>query len=374
MNDSGFAEPDDNRPEDVAERNAATGKDRQGRRRRARTDDSDYEITRELIRAGGMGGGIGGVLYSDKSMAPSAGPVEYFNYNGVGSTVALTDASAMVTQTNLYEAFGEVVLSTGASDNNRLRNTKERDVSLGFDNDGFRYYDTASGRYIQRDLIGYRDGLNVYAHVTNNPVNHVDPLGLSGENTPAAEGRVAHKAIQEDLAAREGAASESKVVRSTTKNGKSDVLSGDRHAEIKPASKDGIPDGKTQMATIDQRLRGEHIVYRQTGQPQKAGGSVDYVRLSQSQHDQLVDAVKNGLTNSDDIFKEASRLAEGNIQKTTVSAEAASRAGRLYIDGKEIITGDTAPKGQRRIRSRHRHSLVTRLARQFKEAMLLELL
>jgi uncharacterized protein RhaS with RHS repeats len=52
---------------------------------------------------------------------------------------------------------------------------------LGLDNHGFRYYDPEVGRYISRDPIGYGDGLNVYLYVHNNPINHIDPLGLKIE-------------------------------------------------------------------------------------------------------------------------------------------------------------------------------------------------
>lgn len=39
------------------------------------------EVTAELVRAGGLEGGIGSVLYSDKTMAPTPGPWEGFVYN-----------------------------------------------------------------------------------------------------------------------------------------------------------------------------------------------------------------------------------------------------------------------------------------------------
>ena len=70
------------------------------------------------------------------------------------------------------------MVKSGPSANNRPANTKERDASIGLDNHGFRYYDADSGRYVTRDPIGYGDGLNVYAHVHNDPVNGFDPLGL----------------------------------------------------------------------------------------------------------------------------------------------------------------------------------------------------
>jgi RHS repeat-associated protein len=115
-------------------------------------------VVTELIRAGGLGGGIGSVVYSDKSMAPTPGPVEHFVSNPVGHSVALTRADASVSQSSMYEAFGDTVWQSGTSTNNRLANTKERDGSIGLDNHGMRYYDPDSGRYVSRDPIGYADG------------------------------------------------------------------------------------------------------------------------------------------------------------------------------------------------------------------------
>ena len=158
------------------------------------------QIITELVRAGGLGGGIGSILYSDKPMAPTPGPWEGFLYNAVGSTTLVTDSTGTPTQRNMYEAFGKTVVQTGTSTNNRLANTKERDASIGLDNHGFRYYDPESGRYITRDPVGYADGLNVYAHVTNNPINRIDPLGLTAievvHNTRPAD---AAKIVEEGL-------------------------------------------------------------------------------------------------------------------------------------------------------------------------------
>ena len=41
-----------------------------------------------------------------------------------------------------------------------------------------RYYDNQTGRFITEDPI--KDGLNWYAYCGNNPINNIDPLGLSG--------------------------------------------------------------------------------------------------------------------------------------------------------------------------------------------------
>ena len=143
------------------------------------------EVLVEHARAGGLGGGIGSILYADRYSAEgesgsggSSLTTEYFAYNAVGHTSALTDAAGAVTQSLAYDAFGNVVFEAGTGQTDRLANTKERDASLGLDNHGFRYYDPSTGRYLTRDPIGYGDGPNVYLHVGNNPVNGVDPLGL----------------------------------------------------------------------------------------------------------------------------------------------------------------------------------------------------
>ena len=44
---------------------------------------------------------------------------------------------------------------------------------------GHRYYDSYTGRFVTRDPIGYKGGINLYGFVGNNPVNGSDPSGFS---------------------------------------------------------------------------------------------------------------------------------------------------------------------------------------------------
>lgn len=42
-----------------------------------------------------------------------------------------------------------------------------------------RYYDSRTGRFLQKDPIGMTGGLNLYRYVRNNPANDTDSLGLA---------------------------------------------------------------------------------------------------------------------------------------------------------------------------------------------------
>ena len=55
----------------------------------------------------------------------------------------------------------------------------ESDGPLDWQLLGARYYDPGVGRFISPDPIGYLGGLNLYAYCFGDPVNAVDPSGLT---------------------------------------------------------------------------------------------------------------------------------------------------------------------------------------------------
>jgi RHS repeat-associated protein len=53
------------------------------------------------------------------------------------------------------------------------------DEETGLHYNYFRDYDPVTGRYIQSDPIGLAGGLNTYGYANQNPLNFIDPYGLS---------------------------------------------------------------------------------------------------------------------------------------------------------------------------------------------------
>lgn len=105
----------------------------------------------------------------------------YFHADALGSVRALTDDLGNVTDTYDYDAYGDQVASTGATQNEYGFAGERSDPSTGLQYLRARYYDPEIARFISRDPHPGNPQLpltlNPYQYGLNNPVNHIDPTG-----------------------------------------------------------------------------------------------------------------------------------------------------------------------------------------------------
>ena len=102
---------------------------------------------------------------------------QYYHQDGLGSVVGLTNQNGGTDGTARYDAWGNKIASTGTVPLYGYTGREPDDTGLIYYR--ARYYDPTVGRFTQRDPLGMADGINRYAYVRNNPVNLVDPLGLT---------------------------------------------------------------------------------------------------------------------------------------------------------------------------------------------------
>ncbi len=129
-------------------------------------------------------GGIGGLLARSEWDGSAWRRHAFYHSDGVGNVTALAVPNGndiALAGSYRYDPFGRLIGTPTdlAARNTQRFSSKDWHNPSGFYYFGYRFYDPATQRWLNRDPIGEEGGVNLYGYVKNDPINGIDPLGLS---------------------------------------------------------------------------------------------------------------------------------------------------------------------------------------------------
>ena len=112
----------------------------------------------------------------------TGGSSRFYTFDERGGTTQRLTSAGAVLSSRMMDAFGTPGGSASTGDPYDGFGGQwgyYTDAETGLQLCTYRYYDPATGRWLNRDPIGYDGGLNLYGYVENNPVIQADPSGLA---------------------------------------------------------------------------------------------------------------------------------------------------------------------------------------------------
>jgi RHS repeat-associated protein len=111
----------------------------------------------------------------------TTGTALYYQADQYGSTRLLTDSTGAVAATYTYDAYGTLTGHTGTADTVLRWNGQQQDPDTGLYYLRNRYYDPITTQFLTRDPLATITRA-LYNYAANDPLNRMDPLGLTWWN------------------------------------------------------------------------------------------------------------------------------------------------------------------------------------------------
>ena len=155
-------------------------------RETAGTNVTQYVWGLDLSQTLQGAGGVGGLL--SVSVAGGGDPGSFApTYDANGNISEYLNLATGAIAAHLeYDVFGRVIATTGTAPSAFGFSTKYTDEETGLVYYGYRYYSPELGRWLSRDPIGERGGVNLHAAPLNDPINLIDPDGYVPQKNGAA--------------------------------------------------------------------------------------------------------------------------------------------------------------------------------------------
>lgn len=126
---------------------------------------------------------LAGIPVANIDTTGSTSTISYVTADQLGTPRAIANSSGTTEWQLPYQGnpWNEVAPTSSGYVYNLGFPGQYYDVETGLNYNGFRDYDSASGREIESDPTGLRGGISTYAYVRNSPLMGSDRLGLQDE-------------------------------------------------------------------------------------------------------------------------------------------------------------------------------------------------